>query len=41
MQTVHYLLNALKTVYIGYWTGHHDYFDHTAVEQQSWGFDIR
>lgn len=27
--------------HIGYWTGHHDYFDHTAFEQQQWGFDIR
>lgn len=27
--------------HIGYWTGHHDYFDHTAYEHQSWGFDIR
>lgn len=27
--------------HIGYWTGHHDYFDHTAYENPSWGFDIR
>ncbi|XP_055316309.1 arylsulfatase I isoform X3 [Sitodiplosis mosellana] len=27
--------------HIGYWTGHHDYFDHTAFEQRQWGFDIR
>lgn len=25
----------------GYWTGHHDYYDHTAVEKPSWGLDIR
>lgn len=27
--------------HIGFWTGHHDYYDHTAVENQIWGFDIR
>lgn len=27
--------------HIGYWTGHHDYFDHTAYEHEQWGFDIR
>lgn len=27
--------------HIGYWTGHQDYFDHTAYENPSWGFDIR
>lgn len=26
---------------IGYWTGHHDYFDHTAVERPGWGLDMR
>ncbi|XP_018374797.1 PREDICTED: arylsulfatase B [Trachymyrmex cornetzi] len=25
----------------GFWTGHHDYFDHTAVENPYWGLDIR
>ncbi|XP_034947347.1 arylsulfatase B-like isoform X2 [Chelonus insularis] len=25
----------------GYWTGHHDYFDHTAVEWPYWGMDMR
>ncbi|KAM0735511.1 Arylsulfatase J [Formica fusca] len=25
----------------GYWTGHHDYYDHTAVENPYWGLDIR
>lgn len=27
--------------HLGYWTGHHDYFDHTAYEHNQWGFDIR
>lgn len=27
--------------HLGFWTGHHDYNDHTAVEHQIWGFDIR
>ncbi|XP_075167273.1 arylsulfatase B [Haematobia irritans] len=27
--------------HVGYWTGHHDYFDHTAVESGQWGLDIR
>lgn len=27
--------------HVGYWTGHHDYYDHTAVENPSWGLDIR
>uniref|UniRef100_A0A1A9WWP8 Sulfatase N-terminal domain-containing protein n=1 Tax=Glossina brevipalpis TaxID=37001 RepID=A0A1A9WWP8_9MUSC len=27
--------------HVGYWTGHHDCFDHTAVESQQWGLDIR
>ncbi|KAL0266781.1 UNVERIFIED_CONTAM: hypothetical protein PYX00_009234 [Menopon gallinae] len=27
--------------HIGYWTGHHDYFDHTAVENPYWGLDMR
>lgn len=26
---------------IGFWTGHHDYFDHTAVEKPGWGLDMR
>ncbi|VEN50922.1 unnamed protein product, partial [Callosobruchus maculatus] len=27
--------------HLGYWTGHQDYFDHTAVERPGWGFDMR
>lgn len=27
--------------HIGFWTGHQDYFDHTAVENPSWGLDMR
>ncbi|XP_011505473.1 PREDICTED: arylsulfatase I [Ceratosolen solmsi marchali] len=27
--------------HLGYWTGHHDYYDHTAVEEPYWGFDMR
>ncbi|GAB1863453.1 Arylsulfatase B [Camponotus japonicus] len=27
--------------HIGYWTGHHDYYDHTAVENPYWGLDMR
>ncbi|XP_037917688.1 arylsulfatase B [Hermetia illucens] len=27
--------------HVGFWTGHHDYFDHTAAEFGTWGFDIR
>ena len=27
--------------HVGYWTGHHDYYDHTAVENPSWGLDMR
>lgn len=27
--------------HVGYWTGHHDYFDHTAFEHQAWGLDMR
>ncbi|XP_065368722.1 arylsulfatase B [Calliphora vicina] len=27
--------------HVGYWTGHHDYFDHTAEESQQWGLDLR
>ncbi|XP_014290854.1 arylsulfatase B [Halyomorpha halys] len=27
--------------HFGYWTGHQDYNDHTAVENQMWGFDLR
>ncbi|KAJ3658164.1 hypothetical protein Zmor_009922 [Zophobas morio] len=27
--------------HIGFWTGHQDYFDHTAVENPGWGFDMR
>uniref|UniRef100_A0A1B0FLM3 Sulfatase N-terminal domain-containing protein n=1 Tax=Glossina morsitans morsitans TaxID=37546 RepID=A0A1B0FLM3_GLOMM len=26
--------------HVGYWTGHHDYFDHTAVESQQWGLNV-
>lgn len=25
----------------GYWTGHQDYFDHTASEKPGWGLDMR
>ncbi|XP_023245172.1 arylsulfatase I isoform X2 [Copidosoma floridanum] len=27
--------------HLGYWTGRHDYYDHTAVEQPYWGLDMR
>ena len=27
--------------HVGYWTGHHDYFNHTAVERCKSGLDIR
>ncbi|XP_071452644.1 arylsulfatase J-like [Hetaerina americana] len=27
--------------HLGFWTGHHDYFDHTAVEKGWWGLDMR
>ncbi|XP_037956050.1 arylsulfatase B-like [Teleopsis dalmanni] len=27
--------------HVGFWTGHHDYFDHTAQENPSWGLDMR
>ncbi|XP_055907085.1 arylsulfatase B [Eupeodes corollae] len=27
--------------HVGCFTGHHDYFDHTAVENPSWGLDMR
>ncbi|CAG9859294.1 unnamed protein product [Phyllotreta striolata] len=27
--------------HLGYWTGHHDYNDHTAVEAPGWGLDMR
>ncbi|XP_030369146.1 arylsulfatase I-like isoform X2 [Scaptodrosophila lebanonensis] len=27
--------------HVGYWTGHHDYFDHIAVEHNMWGLDMR
>ncbi|XP_030767235.1 arylsulfatase I [Sitophilus oryzae] len=27
--------------HLGYWTGHQDYFDHTAMEQGAWGLDMR
>ncbi|XP_011291436.1 arylsulfatase B [Musca domestica] len=27
--------------HVGFWTGHHDYFDHTAVESGQWGLDVR
>lgn len=26
---------------LGIWTGHHDYFDHTAAENPGWGLDMR
>lgn len=27
--------------HVGFWTGHHDYYDHTASEKPSWGLDMR
>ncbi|XP_043598964.1 arylsulfatase B-like [Bombus pyrosoma] len=27
--------------HIGFWSGHHDYFDHSAVESPYWGLDMR
>lgn len=27
--------------HVGFWTGHHDYFDHTAHETGTWGLDMR
>ncbi|XP_055624076.1 arylsulfatase B [Toxorhynchites rutilus septentrionalis] len=27
--------------HVGFWTGHHHLFDHTAVETQTWGIDMR
>ncbi|GLH14180.1 Arylsulfatase B [Gryllus bimaculatus] len=27
--------------HLGFWTGHHDYYDHTAVETPFWGLDMR
>ncbi|OXU27087.1 hypothetical protein TSAR_008392 [Trichomalopsis sarcophagae] len=27
--------------HLGYWTGHQDYYDHTAVEEPYWGMDMR
>ena len=27
--------------HVGFWTGHHDYFDHTADETGMWGLDMR
>ncbi|XP_067626465.1 arylsulfatase B [Eurosta solidaginis] len=27
--------------HVGFWTGHHDYFDHTAMEHGMWGLDMR
>ncbi|XP_076368527.1 arylsulfatase B-like isoform X1 [Tachypleus tridentatus] len=27
--------------HFGYWTGHEDYYDHTAVEGNNWGLDFR
>ncbi|CAG9838089.1 unnamed protein product [Diabrotica balteata] len=27
--------------HLGFWTGHHDYNDHTAVENPGWGLDMR
>ncbi|XP_055382349.1 arylsulfatase J, partial [Condylostylus longicornis] len=34
------LKRGFKT-HVGFWTGHHDYFDHTAVENPHWGLDMR
>ncbi|CAG9762811.1 unnamed protein product [Ceutorhynchus assimilis] len=27
--------------HLGYWTGHQDYYDHSAVEKPGWGLDMR
>ncbi|XP_076619804.1 arylsulfatase J [Colletes latitarsis] len=27
--------------HLGFWSGHHDYFDHSAVEDPYWGLDMR
>ncbi|XP_076641495.1 arylsulfatase B [Halictus rubicundus] len=27
--------------HLGFWSGHHDYFDHSAVESPYWGLDMR
>ncbi|KAH8401742.1 hypothetical protein KR009_007590 [Drosophila setifemur] len=27
--------------HVGFWSGHHDYNDHTAVEHELWGLDMR
>lgn len=27
--------------HLGFWTGHQDYYDHTAAESGVWGFDMR
>ncbi|XP_070134302.1 arylsulfatase B isoform X2 [Drosophila bipectinata] len=27
--------------HVGFWSGHHDYNDHTAVENDEWGLDMR
>jgi arylsulfatase B len=27
--------------HLGFWTGHQDYFDHTAEETDQWGLDMR
>ncbi|XP_008211549.1 arylsulfatase B isoform X2 [Nasonia vitripennis] len=27
--------------HLGYWTGHQDYYDHSAVEEPYWGMDMR
>ncbi|XP_033211508.1 arylsulfatase B [Belonocnema kinseyi] len=27
--------------HLGFWSGHQDYFDHTAVEEKQWGLDMR
>ncbi|KAH0535787.1 arylsulfatase B [Cotesia glomerata] len=42
----HYMRNYTPTYrgfesHLGYWTGHQDYFDHTAVEWPDWGLDMR
>ncbi|XP_054740274.1 arylsulfatase B [Anastrepha obliqua] len=34
------LQRGFKT-HVGFWTGHHDFFDHTAVEHGMWGLDMR
>lgn len=34
------LYRGFKT-HVGFWSGRHDYFDHTSMESGTWGFDVR